>query len=171
MEIKWLWWKFLNWVLTLNFEFSSKPLQIWEKQVRNGHIKRVTDPDIQSSVIEIMGTNVSTNYITCPLDAKQTLTIKLPFLVMIIKNVSERPTLTDIRYSWKNISLSKSKYSMTRTWEEDSEPLTIRVPHVSSLSFAPCPWDSMKDGIKFSSTCLISPDVPTVPTTLKPWGT
>ena len=36
-----------------------------------------------------MGTNVSTNYITCPADANKTLGIKLPFLVMIIKNVSE----------------------------------------------------------------------------------
>ena len=35
-----------------------------------------------------MGTNVSTNYITCPADAQKTLGIKLPFLVMIIKNVS-----------------------------------------------------------------------------------
>ena len=34
-----------------------------------------------------MGTNVSTNYITCPADPKQTLAIKLSFLVMIIKNV------------------------------------------------------------------------------------
>jgi hypothetical protein len=55
--------------------------------VRNGHIKRITDPDIQSSVLEIAGTNVSTTYVTCPADPKQTLGIKLPFLVMIIKNV------------------------------------------------------------------------------------
>lgn len=66
----------------------SKPLQIWDQNVRNGHIKRITDPDIASSVLEIMGTNVSTNFITCPLDPKKTLAIKLPFLVMIIKNVS-----------------------------------------------------------------------------------
>ena len=56
--------------------------------VRNGHIKRITDQDIQSSVLEIMGTNVSTNFITCPADPQKTLGIKLPFLVMIIKNVS-----------------------------------------------------------------------------------
>ena len=56
--------------------------------MRNGHIKRITDQDIQSSVLEIMGTNVSTNYITCPAQPKETLGIKLPFLVMIIKNVS-----------------------------------------------------------------------------------
>jgi hypothetical protein len=67
----------------------SKPLQIWDQNVRNGHIKRITDPDIASSVLEIMGTNVSTNFITCPLDPKKTLAIKLPFLVMIIKNVSQ----------------------------------------------------------------------------------
>ena len=56
--------------------------------VRNGHIKRITDADIQSSVLEIAGTNVSTTYVTCPADPKKTLGIKLPFLVMIIKNVS-----------------------------------------------------------------------------------
>jgi hypothetical protein len=67
--------------------YRSKPLQIWDKKVRNGHIKRITDPDIQSSVLEIMGTNVSTTFIQCPADPKKTLGIKLPFLVMIIKNV------------------------------------------------------------------------------------
>ena len=82
----------LHWVSIHSFSicYSSKPLQIWDKNVRNGHIKRITDPDIQSSVLEIMGTNVSTNYITCPVDPKKTLAIKLPFLVMIIKNVNPR---------------------------------------------------------------------------------
>jgi hypothetical protein len=66
---------------------GSKPLQIWEKSVQNGHIKRITDNDIQSSVLEIMSTNISTTYVTCPVDPSKTLGIKLPFLVMIIKNV------------------------------------------------------------------------------------
>merc|ERR1712137_1073605 len=56
---------------------------------RNGHIKRLTDSDIQSSVLEIMGTNVSTTYVTCPADPNKTLGIKLPFLVMIIKNLKK----------------------------------------------------------------------------------
>ena len=76
--------------LSILYSIGSKPLQIWDKQVRNGHIKRITDQDIQSSVLEIMGTNVSTNHITCPADKNKTLGIKLPFLVMIIKNVSAR---------------------------------------------------------------------------------
>jgi hypothetical protein len=49
-----------------NIAIIAWPPQIWDKKVRNGHIKRITDQDIQSSVLEIMGTNVSTNYITCP---------------------------------------------------------------------------------------------------------
>ncbi|EHH31713.1 Transcription factor IIB [Macaca mulatta] len=59
------------------------------RMVRNGHIKRITDNDIQSLVLEIEGTNVSTTYITCPADPKKTLGIKLPFLVMIIKNLKK----------------------------------------------------------------------------------
>ena len=80
--------------LSILYSIGSKPLQIWDKNsthfsnpVQNGHIKRLTDQDIQSSVLEIMGTNVTTAFITCPADEKQTLGIKLPFLVMIIKNV------------------------------------------------------------------------------------
>jgi hypothetical protein len=57
--------------------------------VRNGHIKRLTDQDIQSSVLEICGANVSTTFVTCPADPKKTLGIKLPFLVMIIKNLKK----------------------------------------------------------------------------------
>ena len=73
--------------LSILYSIGSKPLQIWEKEVRNGHIKRITDNDIQSSVLEIMSTNISTTFITCPADTTKTLGIKLPFLVMIIKNV------------------------------------------------------------------------------------
>jgi len=71
------------------YSIGSKPLQIWDKKVRNGHIKRITDQDIQSFVLEIVGTNVSTTYITCPTDPKKTLGIKLPYLVMIIKNMKK----------------------------------------------------------------------------------
>lgn len=120
------------------------------RAVENGHIKRVTDEDIQSSVLEvggcwhctppsnlfpcpllcvlvqrggssfpfqglptlarlklaplnlltrphlptrctrqIAGANVSTAFISCPADPTKTLGIKLPFLVMIIKNLNK----------------------------------------------------------------------------------
>eukprot|EP01002_Notosolenus_urceolatus_P016275 NODE_994_length_1628_cov_234.988600_g820_i0.p1 GENE.NODE_994_length_1628_cov_234.988600_g820_i0~~NODE_994_length_1628_cov_234.988600_g820_i0.p1 ORF type:complete len:253 (+),score=76.96 NODE_994_length_1628_cov_234.988600_g820_i0:116-874(+) len=75
--------------LSILYSIGSKPLQIWDKNVRNGHIKRITDQDIQSSVLEIIGSNVSTCYIACPADPNKTLGIKLPFLVMIIKNLKK----------------------------------------------------------------------------------
>ncbi len=40
---------------------------------------------MQSSVIEICGANVSTCFLTCPTNPKQTLGIKMPFLVLLIK--------------------------------------------------------------------------------------
>merc|ERR1712023_595314 len=52
--------------LSILYSIGSKPLQIWDETVRNGHIKRITDNDIQSLVLEIVGTNVSTTYIECP---------------------------------------------------------------------------------------------------------
>ena len=63
--------------LSILYSIGSKPLQIWDKQsiipviiVHNGHIKRLTDQDIQSSVLEIMGTNVTTSFISCPANPK-----------------------------------------------------------------------------------------------------
>ena len=47
--------------------------------VHNGDIKRLADIDVQSSIIEIMESNVATNYITCPADAHKTLGVKLSF--------------------------------------------------------------------------------------------
>merc|ERR1719395_386332 len=50
-----------------------------------------------------MGTNVSTNYITCPADPNKTLGIKLPFLVMILKNLKKYFTFEVMVLDDKNI--------------------------------------------------------------------
>lgn len=57
--------------------------------VVNGQIKRLQDDDIQSNVLELVGSNVQSTYITCPADPTATLGIKLPFLVMIVKNMKK----------------------------------------------------------------------------------
>ncbi|TMS34789.1 hypothetical protein L596_002308 [Steinernema carpocapsae] len=80
---------FQSGLLSILYSIGSKPLQIWDKKVRNGHIKRVTDEEIQSLIIEVMGANVSTSYISCPLDPKKGLGIKLPFIVMVVKNMKK----------------------------------------------------------------------------------
>lgn len=73
--------------LSILYSIGSNPLQIWEKKVKNGYIKRITDNDIQSLVIEISGANVSTTFITCPSQPQASLGIKLSYLVLIVKNL------------------------------------------------------------------------------------
>lgn len=55
--------------------------------LQHGHVKSCPDEDVQSSVVEVMGRNVESNYITCPRDHEEVLAINLPILVLIIKNM------------------------------------------------------------------------------------
>lgn len=75
-----------NGLLSIFYSCGANPLAIWDMEVRNGHIKRLTDNEVNSIVLEIVSTNVATTYITCPKN-NQVLGIKLPFLVMIVKNL------------------------------------------------------------------------------------
>ena len=147
--------------LSILYSIGSKPLQIWDKKVRNGHIKRITDPDIQSFVLEIVGTNVSTTYITCPADPRKTLGIKLPYLVMIVKNMKKyftfevqvsikmwlipRYLVAEVKRTFVTLSYNTSqlffRYLMTKTSGEGFEHQTINPQHASNLSFAQCQWD------------------------------
>lgn len=75
-----------NGLLSIFYSCGANPLAIWDMEVRNGHIKRLTDSEVNSIVLEIVSTNVATTYITCPKN-NQVLGIKLPFLIMIVKNL------------------------------------------------------------------------------------
>lgn len=132
--------------------------------MRNGHIKRITDNEIQSLVLEIVGTNVSTTYVTCPADPKKTLGIKLPFLVMIIKNLKKYFTFeVQVR---KQVSSQRNYFvCFFRFWMiEMSVVVFVRViinqrPVLNHLSVqCPCVW--MMDGIRFNSIFRILHDVP-----------
>ncbi|KAK3022562.1 hypothetical protein RJ639_047540, partial [Escallonia herrerae] len=72
-----------------NTTMQSHSLCLMSLAVVNGQVKRMQDDDIQSNVLEIVGSNVQSTYITCPADPAATLGIKLPFLVMIVKNVKK----------------------------------------------------------------------------------
>ena len=69
------------------FHFSDKPLELWDKKVTNGHIKRLSDNDIHSPVLEIVGANITTCYISSPPSSVESLGIKLPYFVLLVKNV------------------------------------------------------------------------------------
>ncbi|KAF7282291.1 hypothetical protein GWI33_002866 [Rhynchophorus ferrugineus] len=75
--------------ISIFFSVGSNPLAIWDKQVKNGHIRRVIDDEVKSLVLDIGGTNVATTYITCPIKPRASLGVKLPYLVMIIKNMKK----------------------------------------------------------------------------------
>lgn len=58
-------------------------------KTKNGHIKRVTDEDLNSVALEIIGSNVATAYIVTPIHPRESLAIKLPFIVLIVKNMNK----------------------------------------------------------------------------------
>ena len=166
--------------LSVLYSIGSKPLQLWDKTVRNGHIKRITDNDIQSLVLEIIGTNVSTTYITCPADPKKTIGIKLPYLVMIVKNMKKYFTFeVQVWFytfvCWLDgsdffVFLLRCRFLMTRMWGADSvQAITSRQPEWS-LSYAQCRWGWMKGGIRSSSTWQILQGGLTGQTMLRRWG-
>ncbi|EGR27213.1 hypothetical protein IMG5_199990 [Ichthyophthirius multifiliis] len=74
-------------VISVLYSIGSKPLQIWDQKCQNGHIKVVKDEDLLSQVIEIYGTNITTNYIIAP-NQNQTFGLKTPFLHILVKNVN-----------------------------------------------------------------------------------
>ncbi|KAG6451191.1 hypothetical protein O3G_MSEX006983 [Manduca sexta] len=69
-------------------------------EVQNGHIKRITDTEVNSIVLEIVSTNVATTFIRCP-KQNQILGIKLPFLVMIVKNLKRLYTEEELPQDYK----------------------------------------------------------------------
>jgi len=69
--------------------------------VQNGHIKRITDQDIELPVFEISGTNIINNYIAFPAQKNQSMRIKFPVLVLLVKNVE------NALFSWISILDSK----------------------------------------------------------------
>ncbi|CAO3644048.1 unnamed protein product [Mucor hiemalis] len=83
------------------FKNTFQPLQLWashspdpkdyedNEEEESTHIKRVADDLIHSTVIELISPNLSNTYITCPAQIHQTLGIKLPFLVLIVKNLNK----------------------------------------------------------------------------------
>jgi len=74
---------------TILYSLGSKPLLYWDHKVRNGHIKRLTDEDLGSLALEVVGNNVATTFVTCPAAPGATLGIKLPYLGLLVKNLKK----------------------------------------------------------------------------------
>jgi hypothetical protein len=76
--------------------------------VRNGHIKRITDPDIELPVFEISGSNIVNNFIAFPSQKNVSMRVRHPIVVLLVKNV------VMASFSWTNISGLKLPSLTTR---------------------------------------------------------
>ncbi|XP_017891500.1 cilia- and flagella-associated protein 20-like [Ceratina calcarata] len=81
--------KYQHGLMSVLYSCGSSPLELWDMHVKNGYIRRVTDDEVKSLALELSGTNVTTTYIFCPRGPRKALGIKLPFLIMIIKNMKK----------------------------------------------------------------------------------
>ncbi|KAL0085946.1 flagellar associated protein [Phycomyces blakesleeanus] len=86
--------------LSILYSLGSEPLQLWathlptndsndNEDTKPSHIVHVTDDMISSSVIELLSPNLSDTYITCPSHLNRTLGIKLPLIVLLVKNMNK----------------------------------------------------------------------------------
>lgn len=75
--------------ISVLFAIGSKPLQIWKAQAKSGSIKRITDEDINSLVLEILGANISTCFVSSPKDSNETFGISMPIFNLIFKNLKK----------------------------------------------------------------------------------
>ncbi len=140
----------------------------------------------------------STTYVCCPANQKQFLGIKLPFLVMIIKNMKKyftfevqvpipatynchvcmyvhskklgETTVFSQSSSYMTVWKSHARFWMTKMSDGGSEPPTTSQRPEWNRSSAPCPWDLTMGGTRSSSISPTSPGELTGPTTLRLLG-
>ncbi|CDH57177.1 upf0468 protein c16orf80 homolog [Lichtheimia corymbifera JMRC:FSU:9682] len=90
--------------LSILYSIGTEPLQLWHQQLPISdndnddndnnkqpiaHIDFVEDDLISSKVIELLSPNLAETYITCPSIPDRTLGIKLPFIVLLAKNLGK----------------------------------------------------------------------------------
>lgn len=84
-------------LLLLLHSERKKPLALWDKRLREGELKRVFDPDLKSSVLELTGNNGAlTNYLGCPSDPRRVLAVKYPYLRLTVKSLPDKFFAVDI---------------------------------------------------------------------------
>lgn len=80
--------------ISLLYSIGDNPLELWSKYVSSeGRVRRIEDESLNGDrVIEIRGPDDSTflTNISCPANPIDSLNIKLPVLVIIVKNLKAR---------------------------------------------------------------------------------
>ncbi|KAI9362854.1 Cilia/flagella-associated protein 20/WDR90/C3orf67 [Pilaira anomala] len=115
--------------LSILYSLGTDPLQLWSSHTPqndpDAHVETVADDLISSTVIELVSPNLSNTYITCPAQANRTLGIKLPFLVLIVKNLN--------KYFSFEIEVLDDK-EQTRRFRASNYQMTTRVkPYITTM--------------------------------------
>ncbi|XP_076760659.1 uncharacterized protein LOC143429102 [Xylocopa sonorina] len=103
--------------VSLLYSVSDKPLEYWSKQnSQSGRIRKILDSDLLENVIEIQDFEQPHGYgtsITCPPNSSQSLNVKLPILVVVIKNLNLQCRLqvqvTDIQNCLHNFQFTNAE--------------------------------------------------------------
>lgn len=111
--------------LSIFYSIGSKPLLIWHKEIHNGSVKRITDNDIRSFVMEITGDNAVSTFIKCPAAPRQVLGITLPYLILVVKNLNDN-------FSFE-VQVSDSKREHRRLRYSSYNTATNIQPFISSM--------------------------------------
>ncbi|XP_060855880.1 cilia- and flagella-associated protein 20-like [Metopolophium dirhodum] len=68
---------------------GSHPLDNWLVQCKEGEMKQVLDDVVKSNVLQIQSLNVNACCITCPVDPKGSLGVRMPYLTLLLKNLGQ----------------------------------------------------------------------------------
>lgn len=99
--------------------------QASEDEATQAHISRVADEQISSTTLEIMSPNLANTYISCPHRPDRTLGIKLPYLVLLLKNMN--------RYFSFEVEIMDDK-SVKRRFRASNFQGTTRVkPYITTM--------------------------------------
>ena len=105
-------------------------------------------------MLEVAGNNVSTTFIACPADPKKTLGIKLPYLVMIIKNMKKYFSFEVTVLDDKGVHrrFRASNYQVGVGWGQSRPALSrlSRTPCFSRLGFFVSPFSSPRTATRRS---------------------
>ncbi|XP_050427440.1 uncharacterized protein LOC126837535 [Adelges cooleyi] len=80
--------RFQGKLMTVFYSVGSKPLAIWKIESKEGDIRTVQDEHLKSNVLQILSNNVTTCSISTPPDSAASLGIRLPFIVLLMKNLN-----------------------------------------------------------------------------------
>jgi len=69
--------------------FILKAHRVLVLQCKYGELKQVLDDVIKSNVLQIQSINVNACCITCPVNPKGSLGVRMPFLTLLVKNLGQ----------------------------------------------------------------------------------